>query len=236
MYYPAAMRLSDSTEPFYPCLSVFIRSPKLAALMPSQHIPPWTPVRGKENFPAASPRLPPCLRASASKSSAPLTRPSPQVSHPIPPRLRPRHELSGNLVNPSTIDYRQTVSYSIGLLTCPYCSVSPEDAWVFTDFVTAKPHPSPLASCHLVVAPRRHVAAFYDLDVQEQRMIWDAVAQLCRRIATSIPVEGFAAGFVDSPLGDEPGFHAYVHLVPRVPGKRPDLPCDAEWVDLGPQP
>src|ERR1022692_655099 len=26
MYYPAAMRLSDSTEPFYPCLSVFIRS------------------------------------------------------------------------------------------------------------------------------------------------------------------------------------------------------------------
>jgi hypothetical protein len=27
-----------------------------------------------------------------------------------------------------------------------------------------------------------------------------------------------------------------VHLVPLVPGKRPDLPCDAEWVDLGPQP
>src|ERR1017187_7617424 len=111
---------------------------------------------------------PPRCVASASKSSAPLTRPSPQVSHPIPPRLRPRHELSGNLVNPSTIDYRQTVSYSIGLPTCPYCSVSPEDAWVFTDFVTAKPHPSPLASCHLVVAPRRHVAAFYYLDVQEQ--------------------------------------------------------------------
>src|ERR1019366_1851813 len=114
------------------------------------------------DFSAASPRLSPCLRASASKSSAPLTLPSPQVSHPIPPRPRPWHELSGNLVNPSTIDYRQTVSYSIGLLTCPYCSVSPEDAWVFTDFVTAKPHPSPLASCHLVVAPRRHVAAFYD--------------------------------------------------------------------------
>ena len=107
---------------------------------------------------------------------------------------------------------------------------------MFTEFVVAVPHPSPLASCHLVVAPRRHVAAFYDLDVQEQRMIWDAVAQLCQRIATSIPVESFDAGFVDSPVGDQPDFHAYVHLIPRIPGQRSDLPRDAEWVDLGPQP
>ena len=107
---------------------------------------------------------------------------------------------------------------------------------MFTEFVVAVPHPTPLASCHLVVAPRRHVAAFYDLDVQEQRMVWDAVEQLCRRIATSIHVEGFDAGFVDSPAGYEPGFHAYVHLIPRVPGQRVDLPGDAEWVDLGLQP
>lgn len=107
---------------------------------------------------------------------------------------------------------------------------------MFTEFVVAVPHPGKLASCHLVVAPRRHVAAFYDLDVQEQRMIWDAVAQLCRRIATSMPVEGFDAGFVDSPVGGESGFHASVHLIPRVPGKRADLPGGAEWVDLGPQP
>jgi diadenosine tetraphosphate (Ap4A) HIT family hydrolase len=107
---------------------------------------------------------------------------------------------------------------------------------VFTEFVVAVPHPSPLASCHLVVAPRRHVAAFYDLDVQEQRMVWDAVAQLCQRITESVPVEGFDAGFVDSPMGGQPDFHAYVHLIPRIPGKRADLPRDAEWVDLGPQP
>src|ERR1017187_4580158 len=46
------------------------------------------------DFPAASPRLPPCLRASASKSSAPLTRPSDRTRpprcvaarSPLPPR------------------------------------------------------------------------------------------------------------------------------------------------------
>ncbi|MCX6627071.1 MAG: HIT domain-containing protein [Candidatus Solibacter sp.] len=120
--------------------------------------------------------------------------------------------------------------------SCPYCSVAPEDAWVSTEFVVAVPHPNPLASCHLVVAPRRHVAAFYDLDVQEQRMIWDALSELRQRIATSINVTGFDAGFVDAPVGDEADFHAYMHLIPRIHGGSVSLPRDAEWVDLGPQP
>jgi len=106
---------------------------------------------------------------------------------------------------------------------------------VSTEFVVAVPHPSPLAPCHLIVAPRRHVAAFYDLDVQEQRMIWDALAQLRQRIATSFDVEGFDAGFVDAPVGQELDFHAYVHLVPRLPGQRVALPRECEWVDLGSQ-
>jgi diadenosine tetraphosphate (Ap4A) HIT family hydrolase len=87
-----------------------------------------------------------------------------------------------------------------------------------------------------VLAPRRHVAAFYDLDVQEQRMIWQALAQLRQRIAGSITVEGFDAGFVDAPIGATLDFHAYLHLVPRVPGQRVSLPHDVEWVDLGSQP
>jgi hypothetical protein len=37
-------------------------------------------------------------------------------------------------------------------------------------------------------------------------------------------------------VSGEPDFHAYLHLVPRVPGQRVVLPSGAEWVDLGPQP
>lgn len=105
-----------------------------------------------------------------------------------------------------------------------------------TEFVVAVPHPNPLAPCHLIIAPRRHVATFYDLDVQEQHMIWKAISQLCRRIATSGAADGFDAGFVDAPVSDDPDFHAYLHLIPRMPGQRVVLPSDAEWVDLGRQP
>jgi diadenosine tetraphosphate (Ap4A) HIT family hydrolase len=104
-----------------------------------------------------------------------------------------------------------------------------------TEFVVALPHPAPLATCHLVIAPRRHVAAFYDLDVQEQRMIWQALAELRQRIGESIAVEGFDAGFVDAPNGADMEFHAYLHLVPRTPGQKVTLPANVEWVDLGSQ-
>jgi len=107
---------------------------------------------------------------------------------------------------------------------------------MYTEFVVALPHPIPLASCHLIVAPRRHVGAFYDLDVQEQRMIWNAISDLCRRIGASVSAESFHAGFVDAPTGYELDFHAFVNLVPRIPGQSVVLPGDVEWVDLGRQP
>jgi diadenosine tetraphosphate (Ap4A) HIT family hydrolase len=75
------------------------------------------------------------------------------------------------------------------------------------------------------------VAAFYDLDVQEQRMIWEMLRELRQRISESIAVEGFDAGFVDPPAGAEPA-HTHVHLLPRVRGESAERPA-AEWVDLG---
>jgi diadenosine tetraphosphate (Ap4A) HIT family hydrolase len=75
------------------------------------------------------------------------------------------------------------------------------------------------------------VAAFYDLDVAEQRRIWDVLGELRRRIQASLNVERFHVGFVDCPP-DDPGSHTYVHLVPRLTGDGVELPAGVEWVDL----
>jgi diadenosine tetraphosphate (Ap4A) HIT family hydrolase len=50
-----------------------------------------------------------------------------------------------------------------------FCSTSPDDAWVTSEYGIAVPPAQPLTPGHVVVAPRRHVAGFYDLDVEEQR-------------------------------------------------------------------
>jgi diadenosine tetraphosphate (Ap4A) HIT family hydrolase len=130
------------------------------------------------------------------------------------------------------LSFRQCVRVYIGgLPTCPYCASAPEDAWILTKDVVALPHPKPLASFHTVVAPRRHVAAFYDLDVGEQRYIWDVISILRQRISATLKVEGFDIGFYDGPHGD-PDAHAVVHLVPRIAGAKITLPSDIEWVVL----
>jgi diadenosine tetraphosphate (Ap4A) HIT family hydrolase len=114
---------------------------------------------------------------------------------------------------------------------CVYCRASADDAWLANEHAVAIPPETPVASCHVVVAPRRHVAAFYDLDVQEQHVIWDMLHELRRRIGESLAVQGFDAGFVDVPAGQQPA-HTHVHLVPRVAGEFAALPAGAEWVDL----
>jgi len=116
---------------------------------------------------------------------------------------------------------------------CTFCNVGPGDAWMSTDLVVAMLHPEPIGPCHLMVAPRRHVPAFYDLDLQEQRQLWDALAELRLRIAATIVVMGFDAGFVDAPRGQEDTFHTFIHLVPRIQNHPSLLPPGPEWVDLG---
>jgi diadenosine tetraphosphate (Ap4A) HIT family hydrolase len=111
---------------------------------------------------------------------------------------------------------------------CSFCTVSPDEAWIQTDFVVAVPHPSPIAPCHMVVAPRRHVAAFYDLDVQEQQLLWAVVQELRKRISTALKTDGFEVGFADG----EGSWHMHIHVIPRIPGEHLALPRDVEWVDL----
>jgi diadenosine tetraphosphate (Ap4A) HIT family hydrolase len=114
---------------------------------------------------------------------------------------------------------------------CPYCSIAPEDAWIVTEDAVAVPHPQPLTLCHIVVAPRRHVPAFCDLDVHEQRMVWDMVAQIRQRIESYLKVEGFHLGFEDGSANDPDPSHARIHVVPRTPGAPVALPAGIEWVD-----
>jgi diadenosine tetraphosphate (Ap4A) HIT family hydrolase len=121
----------------------------------------------------------------------------------------------------------------IGLLieSCIFCEIPPEEAWIETEFGIAIPHPQPLAPCHVLVAPRRHVAAFYDLDAQEQTKLWAIVQDLRIRVSSALRTDGFAIGFADR----KGAWHTHIHVVPRAPGEHLALPDDVEWVDADDQ-
>lgn len=80
----------------------------------------------------------------------------------------------------------------------------------------------------MVVAPRRHVRAFYDLDVEEQRVLWELVNEIRNKISASLIVKGFDVGFVDGTPASET--HAYVQVIPRIDDNEIELPPDVDWV------
>ena len=109
--------------------------------------------------------------------------------------------------------------------TCLFCSTSPDDAWGSTEYGIALPAMQPLTPGHIVVAPRRHVAGFYGLDVEEQRGLWDLVSDVRKQVVAALHVESATIGFEDCE-GDQG--HTHIHVVPRRPGV--ELPGGIEWV------
>lgn len=123
-----------------------------------------------------------------------------------------------------------TNSFKLGIVmpdSCPYCSISREDAWFSNDHAKAMPHRQPVSRFHFVIASARHVQAFYDLDVQEQRAIWGIVGDIQKRLAAEMRLEGFHIGFEDCPSSED---HAVVHVIPGIAGEHLQLPAEIEWV------
>jgi diadenosine tetraphosphate (Ap4A) HIT family hydrolase len=118
------------------------------------------------------------------------------------------------------------------LPACPYCDATPEEAWILTEDAIALPHPNPLTACHVLVAPRRHVLTFYELDVLEQRLVWNLVSEIQKRIASALKVNGFDVGFADG--NAENPVHTHIHVIPRSPGESLELPKGVDWVNPNP--
>jgi diadenosine tetraphosphate (Ap4A) HIT family hydrolase len=89
------------------------------------------------------------------------------------------------------------------------------------------PHGHPVSFGHAIVAPRRHVPLFFDLDAFEQKKVWEAVRIIKKRVAEGLRVEQFYIGFVDYENGDG---HAYIHVIPRGVNEEFSLPEGVQWV------
>jgi diadenosine tetraphosphate (Ap4A) HIT family hydrolase len=116
----------------------------------------------------------------------------------------------------------------LAMLSCDFCTVTRDEAWIFQEAAVAIISPSPLAPGHILVAPRRHVARFYGLDVQEQHLLWEIVGAAQKHLAEALGASGFSIGFAD--FESEGQGHTHVHVVPRKSADSVKLPQGIEWV------
>ncbi len=81
----------------------------------------------------------------------------------------------------------------------------------------------------MLVAPRKHVGTIYELNMAEQKAIWELVGEVRERLLIGLKPDGFHIGFEDALAGLNGVAHAHVHIVPRANGDPPD-PRDSPGV------
>jgi len=76
---------------------------------------------------------------------------------------------------------------------------------------------------HLFVCPRRHAAAFEDLDAREAAAVGVAVSRLARALRATTDLERIYTATMGHHIP-----HMHVHLVPRYAG----TPADLAWTEV----
>lgn len=103
---------------------------------------------------------------------------------------------------------------------CQLCQ--PAEVVAQNELAYARLDDSALSKGHVIVVPRRHVADFFDMSVEEQ----GAVVQLLNRCRARAMAEHRPDGFnIGANVGQAAGqnrMHVHVHLIPRYKGDVPD--------------
>ena len=108
-------------------------------------------------------------------------------------------------------------------VACPFCHLTPEEIVASDGPAVAVRDAHPATPGHTLILPRRHVASFRELTVEEAA----AIDRLARRLAADLQAEdpsitGFTYGTNDGADAGQTVLHCHFHLIPRRPGDTPN--------------
>ena len=81
---------------------------------------------------------------------------------------------------------------------------------------------NPLATGHVIVVPRRHVADFFDMSADEQAAVLALLNEARRLVGAKHRPDGYNIGVNVGRAAGQNRMHVHVHLIPRYAGDVPD--------------
>lgn len=79
-----------------------------------------------------------------------------------------------------------------------------------------------LSPGHVLVIPRRHVADFFDMTLEEQRAALELLNRARALVQKKYSPDGFNIGVNVGKAAGQNRMHVHVHLIPRYKGDVPD--------------
>ncbi len=77
---------------------------------------------------------------------------------------------------------------------------------------------APLSRGHVMIIPRRHVADFFDMTMDEQAAILALLNEVQRDVQKEHAPDGYNVGVNIGKAGGQTRMHVHVHLIPRYLG------------------
>jgi diadenosine tetraphosphate (Ap4A) HIT family hydrolase len=105
---------------------------------------------------------------------------------------------------------------------CPFCHLETGRVLDQNELAIAFADAFPVSPGHALVAPRRHVADFFELSSKEVMAIFELAFQMRLRSCVQHSPAGFNVGFNVGSAAGQTIAHAHVHVIPRYPGDVPD--------------
>jgi diadenosine tetraphosphate (Ap4A) HIT family hydrolase len=99
---------------------------------------------------------------------------------------------------------------------CDLCA--PRDVLFESDFAYVCYEANPLGKGHVIVAPKRHVADFFDMSGAEQGSILALINRAHRLLEERHKPDGYNIGVNVGAAAGQSRMHVHVHLIPRYAG------------------
>ena len=114
-------------------------------------------------------------------------------------------------------------------IDCPLCNVAGRVVAVNRRAVAVRDG-YPVSDGHTLVAPRRHVASWFELTPEERAAIIDLIDEVKRAIDTEFGPAGYNIGINDGAAAGQTVMHVHVHVIPRVEGDVDDPTGGVQFV------
>ncbi|WP_205743362.1 HIT family protein [Geobacter sp. FeAm09] len=128
------------------------------------------------------------------------------------------------------------------LTPCCFCNVDESEAVLSNDHAIAIADGFPITPGHCLIVPRRHISSFFEATPEEQRALFDLLAEVRQLLLRPQPLstpggpvavsppDGFNIGVNDGPAAGQTVMHLHIHLIPRYLGDTEDPRGGVRWI------
>ena len=102
---------------------------------------------------------------------------------------------------------------------CPFCHLAPTvEVICESDICVAFYDGFPVSPGHALIIPKRHVASYFDLTVQEREAMTQMMLDVKLKLDYRFHPDGYNIGINVGEYAGQSIFHCHMHLIPRYKG------------------